>query len=68
MDLASRNLSDLQGYIAFLEENKQLIRVKTEVDPHLELAGIAKHFEGGKVVLFEKVKGRVCITPSRTHM
>lgn len=57
MDLASRNLSDLQGYIAFLEENKQLIRVKTEVDPHLELAGIAKRFEGGKVVLFEKVKG-----------
>ncbi|MFT5332376.1 MAG: 2,5-furandicarboxylate decarboxylase 1 [Halioglobus sp.] len=57
MDLAQRKLSDLQGYIAFLEENNQLIRVKTEVDPHLELAGIAKRFEGGKVVLFEKVKG-----------
>ncbi|MFT4826114.1 MAG: 3-polyprenyl-4-hydroxybenzoate decarboxylase, partial [Cryomorphaceae bacterium] len=35
MDLAQRKLSDLQGYIAFLEENNQLIRVKTEVDPHL---------------------------------
>ena len=57
MDLAERKLTDMQGYIAFLEENKQLIRVKTEVDPHLELAGIAKRFEGDKVVLFEKVKG-----------
>ncbi len=57
MDLDARNLTDLQGYIAFLEENKLLIRVKTEVDAHLELAGVAKRFEGDKVVLFEKVKG-----------
>jgi 2,5-furandicarboxylate decarboxylase 1 len=57
MDLGARNLTDLQGYIKFLEENNLLIRVKSEVDAHLELAGIAKRFEGDKVVLFEKVKG-----------
>jgi len=57
MDLGARNLTDLQSYIAFLEANNLLIRVKTEVDAHLELAGIAKRFEGDKVVLFEKVKG-----------
>ena len=57
MDLAARSLTDLQGYIAFLEGNNQLIRVKTEVNPELELAAIAKRFEGDKVVLFEKVKG-----------
>lgn len=57
MDLAARNLTDLQSYIAFLEANNLLVRVKTEVDAELELAGIAKRFEGEKVVLFEKVKG-----------
>ncbi|MCZ6830879.1 MAG: UbiD family decarboxylase [Gammaproteobacteria bacterium] len=57
MDLDARNLTDLQGYISFLEEHNLLIRVKTEVDAHLELAGVAKRFEGEKVVLFEKVKG-----------
>jgi 2,5-furandicarboxylate decarboxylase 1 len=57
MDLDARKLTDLQGYIAFLEENNLLLRVKTEVDANLELAGIAKRFEGEKVVLFEKVKG-----------
>ena len=57
MDLDARNLTDMQAYIAFLDANNWLIRVKTEVDPHLELAGIAKRFEGDKVVLFEKVKG-----------
>ncbi len=58
MDLAKRNLIDLQQYIAFLEENNHLVRVKSEVDPYLELAGIAKKYEGGKAVLFEKVKDR----------
>ncbi len=57
MNLNARNLSDLQGYISFLEEHNLLIRVKTEVDSHLELAGIAKHLEGDKVVLFEQIKG-----------
>jgi 2,5-furandicarboxylate decarboxylase 1 len=57
MDLDARGLVDLQAYIDFLEAGNLLIRVKTEVDAHLELAGIAKRFEGDKVVLFEKVKG-----------
>ena len=57
MDLAKRNLTDLQQYIAFLEEHNHLIRVKSEVDPIFELAGITKKFEGGKAILFENVKG-----------
>jgi 2,5-furandicarboxylate decarboxylase 1 len=56
MDLDALKLTDLQGYIGFLEDNNLLIRVTTEVDAELELAGIAKRFEGEKVVLFEKVK------------
>ena len=42
MDLAARNLLDLQSYVDFLESKKLLIRVATEVDSHLELAAVAK--------------------------
>jgi len=56
MDLAKRGLTDLQSYIEYLEDAKQLVRIKSAVDPDRELAGIAKKFEGGKAVLFENVK------------
>jgi len=58
MDLAKRNLIDLQSYVDFLEHNNHLVRVKSKVDANLTLAGIAKKFEGGKAVLFENIKGR----------
>ena len=48
---------DLKEIIAKLDNEGRLARVKTEVDPVHELAGICKKLEGGKVVLFEKVKG-----------
>ena len=57
MDLAKRNLIDMQQYVDFLEQHNHLVRVKSEVDPDYELAGIAKKYEGGKAVYFEKVKG-----------
>jgi 2,5-furandicarboxylate decarboxylase 1 len=56
MNLAQRNLTDIQSYIKFLEANGDLIRVRSEVDAEYELAGIAKKYEGRKVILFEKVK------------
>ena len=58
MDLAQRGLTDLQSYIAFLEAENQLIRVHSEVDQDHVMAGIARRFEGGKAVLFERVKGQ----------
>lgn len=58
MDLVERGLADLQDYVRFLEEHDHLIRVKSEVDQDLVLAGLAKKFEGGKAVLFENVKGQ----------
>lgn len=57
MDLAKRNLIDLQSCIDYLERHNHLIRVKGEVDALHVAAGIAKKFEGGKAVLFESVKG-----------
>lgn len=48
---------DFRESLKKLEKAKRLVRVRSEVDPVHELAGIARHFEGKQVVLFEKVKG-----------
>lgn len=49
----------LQACIADLEKNGQLIRIKEEVDPYLQMAAIhLRVFEhGGPAILFENVKG-----------
>ncbi|MBW1981414.1 MAG: UbiD family decarboxylase [Deltaproteobacteria bacterium] len=56
-DEVARRLVDLTACIEYLEDTGNLVRVKSEVDPEYELAGIAKKYEGKKCVLFEKVKG-----------
>lgn len=53
----ARRLVDLGACIDHLEKTRNLARVRSEVDSHHELAGIAKRFEGGKCVLFERVRG-----------
>jgi 2,5-furandicarboxylate decarboxylase 1 len=50
-------MHDLQAYVTVLEKEGRLARVRTEVDPVHELAGVARHFEGKEVVLFEKIRG-----------
>ncbi|WP_428328806.1 UbiD family decarboxylase [Mucilaginibacter sp.] len=49
----------LQACIADLEKNGHLIRIKEEVDPHLQMAAIhLRVFENnGPAILFENVKG-----------
>ena len=49
----------LQDVVNDLEKHKQLVRVKSEVDPNLEMAEIHNRiFEmGGPAILFENVKG-----------
>lgn len=49
----------LEQCLLDLEKNGQLIRIREEVDPHLEMAAIhLKAYEaGGPALLFEKVKG-----------
>lgn len=54
---AAARLNDLGACIAFLEASGNLLRVRTEVDPKHELAGVARRLEGGKPVLFERVRG-----------
>ncbi len=52
---------DLRSFINILEKKQQLLRVKVEVDPILEIAEITdrmcKSKGGGKALFFEKVKG-----------
>ena len=52
-------LNDLREFIAFLEDKKELIRIKKEVDPVLEITEITDRIskKGGPALLFEKVKG-----------
>ena len=49
----------LEECLLDLEKNDQLIRIKEEVDPYLEMAAIhlRVHEAGGPALLFEKVKG-----------
>ena len=50
---------DLGEFIRFLEEKKELVRIKAEVDPVLEVTEITDRISkrGGPALLFEKVKG-----------
>jgi UbiD family decarboxylase len=53
-----QHLSDLSAIIEDLDAMGRLARVRSEVDPEYDLAGIAAKFEGGpRAVLFENVKG-----------
>ncbi|WP_306982674.1 UbiD family decarboxylase [Alkalicoccobacillus murimartini] len=50
---------NLEETIIDLEKNGQLIRIKEEVDPYLEMASIQRRVyqQGGPAILFENVKG-----------
>jgi 4-hydroxy-3-polyprenylbenzoate decarboxylase len=56
----------LEDCLLDLEKHNQLIRIKEEVDPHLEMAAIhLRVFEaGGPALLFENVKGSTFRTAS----
>lgn len=51
--------SSLEDCLLDLEQHGQLLRIKEEVDPNLEMAAIhlRVHEQGGPAILFEKVKG-----------
>ncbi len=51
-------IADLGAIIEALDKRGRLVRVRSEIDPKFDLAGVAAKFEGGpKAVLFENVKG-----------
>lgn len=57
--MAETGLRNIAWIVEKLDNIGRLARVKSEVDPDFELAGIAARYEGKPfAVLFEKVKGR----------
>ena len=53
------HLKDIGAIIDDLDAMGRLVRIKSEVDINLDLAGIAAEFERGpRAVLFENVKGQ----------
>src|SRR5919205_3934531 len=51
--------ASLRTFLDLLRRENEIITIKTEVDPYLELAEIHRRVisEGGPVLLFERVKG-----------
>ena len=45
-DTAADRLADFSACLTYIEKTGNLVRVKTEVNPEYELAGIAKKYEG----------------------
>src|SRR5262245_60398487 len=50
------DIRSLRSTLEGLQGTDDLIVTNTEVNPALELAGLAKQFDGGSAMLFNKVK------------
>ncbi|PYN17579.1 MAG: hypothetical protein DME05_04125 [Candidatus Rokuibacteriota bacterium] len=59
-----KDITSLRSTLEYLDTVGELVTTDVEVDPHLEVAAIQKHFDGGAALLFNKVKGypnaRIC--------
>src|SRR5262244_3798598 len=59
-----KDISSLRSTLEYLEAAGEVVSTDVEIDPHLEVAAIQKHFDGGAALLFNKVKGypnaRIC--------
>ena len=51
------DITSLRTTLESLKGADDLLVTNKEVDPNLELSGLAKYFDGGSALLFEKVKG-----------
>ena len=55
--MAKKDISSIRGALEFLLAEGDVLAVKEEVDPILEISAITKSFDGGPVLLFDKIKG-----------
>lgn len=54
---SNSNSVDLRGFLALLESEGGLVRVKRDVSPKFELAAVTAKLDGKQAVMFEKVHG-----------
>jgi gallate decarboxylase subunit C len=50
-------ISTLRDAVRFAEEKNRLLKIREEVDPICEVASITKAFDGGPLLVFEKIRG-----------
>lgn len=55
--MASKDITSLRRTLELLKSQDEVLTVTSEVDPHLEIAGIAKAMDNGPAILFENIKG-----------
>jgi len=57
MYMTKKDITSCRGTLEFLKDRDELLTVTAEVDPILEVAGIAKALDNGLALLFQNVKG-----------
>ncbi len=62
--MSLKNAKSMREYIDFLEKEGELLRIRGEVDPIVEMSAIGKKLDGGPALLFENIKG---YPDARTH-
>jgi len=55
--MAKKDILSMRGALEFLTSEGDVLEIKGEVDPILEISAIIKSFDGGPVLLFENIKG-----------
>ncbi|MBW1824765.1 MAG: UbiD family decarboxylase [Deltaproteobacteria bacterium] len=55
--MAKKDISSMRSALEFLKEQGDVLEVSGEVDPIHEISAITKSFDGGPVLLFDKIKG-----------
>jgi len=55
--MSKKDVTSMRGALEYLETKNDVLRIKGEVDPIYEIAGIQKALDKGPVVFFENIKG-----------
>lgn len=55
--MVKKDISSMRSTLDYLIAEGDVLVVKEEVDPILEISGITKSFDSGPVLFFEKIKG-----------
>jgi gallate decarboxylase subunit C len=55
--MAKKDITSLRSTLEMLQKQNEIITVNSEVDPHLEMAGISKAMDNGPAIVFDNIKG-----------
>src|SRR4030067_1876109 len=62
--MSLKNVKSMREYLDFLDKEGELLPLKGEVAPIVQMSAIGKKLDGGPALLFENVKG---YPGARTH-